>query len=220
MEPEITRLYRLRFNRDLVIRNKIWKVLCDDFFSKHIKNTDIVLDLGAGFCEFINNIKAKGKIAIDINPETRKFANKNVKVLICSSTKLPSSLKGKIDIVFVSNFFEHLPSKEDLAETLIEIKKILKRKGKVIVLMPNIRYVGASYWDFLDHQLPLTEKSMIEALNLNGFEILEVKTKFLPYSTKSKLPKAPILVKLYLKLPFLHSIFGQQSLVIAKKNAA
>jgi len=215
---EVSRLYRLRFNKDLSSRNAIWKVLCRDFFQKYIKPEDTVCDLGCGFCEFINNIKAKEKVAIDINPETKKYAAKNVRTIITSSTNLPKRLTSKADVVFVSNFFEHLPSREDLVKTLLEIKRILKKEGQVIILMPNIRYVGVAYWDFLDHQLPLSEKSMIEALELNGFKILEKRVKFLPYSTKSKLPKWPILVRSYLKIKPLHSIFGKQSLIVAVKN--
>lgn len=218
MEPEITRLYRLRFNKDLNERNLLWQILCRDFFQKYIKRTDAVFDLGSGFCEFINNIKAKHKVAIDINPETKKYAEKGVQVIISSSTNLPKKLSNKADVIFVSNFFEHLPTKEDLANTLLEIKRVLKNNGKIIVLMPNIRYVGAAYWDFLDHQLPLSEKSMIEALELNTFKILEKRVRFLPYSTKSNLPKTPFFVWLYLRAPFLHAIFGKQSLIIAKNK--
>ncbi|MDO8487495.1 MAG: methyltransferase domain-containing protein [Candidatus Curtissbacteria bacterium] len=217
MEPEITRLYRLRFDKDLKKRNEIWKILCRDFFQKYIKPSDTVCDLGAGYCEFINNIKAKIRIAIDINPETKKFANKGLATLITSSTNLPKNLYNKVDVVFASNFFEHLSTKEELAKTLVEINKILKTGGKIIVLMPNIRYIGAAYWDFLDHQLPLTEKSMVEALTLNGCRIIEKRNRFLPYTTKSRLPKMGFLVRLYLKLTPLHLLFGKQSLIIAQK---
>lgn len=218
MDSEITKLYRLRFKKELSSRNAIWAVLCHDFFQKYIKTTDTVCDLGAGYCEFINNIKAKYKYAVDLNPETKKYAAKEVKTVIKSSTNLPEKMTGKVDLVFASNFFEHLPTKEILAKTLIQIRTILRTKGLIIILMPNIRYVGSSYWDFLDHQLPLSEKSMIEALELNGFEILELRRKFLPYSTKSSLPKAPFLVHWYLLLRPLHQIFGKQSLIVAKKN--
>lgn len=218
MEPEITRLYRARFQKELGERNDIWKVLCRDFFQKYIKAADSVCDIGAGYCEFINNIQAKYRMAIDINPETAKYSTADVEAIICSSVKLPKKLFQKFDVVFASNFFEHLPSKEDLAKTLGQIKKILKKNGKLIILMPNIRYVGAAYWDFLDHQLPLSDKSMIEALELNGFKIVKAKSKFLPYSTKSSLPKSPLFVSLYLKLPPLHLIFGKQSLIVAQLN--
>ena len=217
MEYTTTRLYRLRFNKELKIRNEIWKVLCQDFFQKYIKPTDTICDLGAGFCEFINNIKAGNKIAVDINPDSKEYATSDVRVVICKSTNLSKKIKDKLDIVFASNFFEHLPTKEELVITIDEIKEVLKKGGKLIILMPNIRYVGSAYWDFLDHQLPLSDKSMIELLELNGFQILERRSKFLPYSTKSNLPKIPIFVRLYLKLTPLHLIFGKQSLIVAQK---
>lgn len=218
MAYSVSQLYRLRFASELQTRNQIWKVLCQNFFQKYVKKQDTVCDLGAGFCEFINNIKAKVKIAVDINPETKKYASPNVEVLIVSSTSLSKKLSKKVDVVFASNFFEHLPTKEDLSITIKEIKDVLRNGGKVIILMPNIRYVGPAYWDFVDHQLPLTDKSMVEILTLNGFEILEKRSKFLPYSTKSNLPKSPLLVSFYLKLKPLHWIFGQQSLIVAKKK--
>ena len=218
MEYTTARLYRLRFEKDIKIRNEIWKVLCQDFFQKYIKTTDTICDLGAGFCEFINNIKAQNKIAIDVNPESRKYAASDVQVVACKSVNLAQKIKDKLDVVFASNFFEHLPTKEELVITVDEIRKVLKKRGRLIILMPNIRYVGSAYWDFLDHQLPLSDKSMIELLELNGFQIIEKKSKFLPYSTKGNLPKIPILVRFYLKLTPLHLIFGKQSLIVAQKD--
>lgn len=217
MKTEITKLYRLRFNKEIQSRYQIWKILCTDFFQKYVKTTDTIYDIGAGYCEFINNIKAKNKVAIDINPETKKYANKNVKVIITTSTKLPKKLTSTTDVVFVSNFFEHLPTKDDLALTLNEIYRVLKKNGTFIILMPNIRYTGSRYWDFLDHQLPLTDKSMIEALELHNFKIQEARSKFLPYTTKGKYPKFNFLVRLYLMIPILHTIFGAQSLIVAQK---
>jgi len=217
MESPVTRLYRLRFEKELKTRNKIWQILCQDFFQKYVKPSDYICDLGAGFCEFINNIKAKKKFAVDVNPKTKKYAHKNIKVIISSSTQFTRKIKERVDIVFASNFFEHLSTKDELTLTVSEIKKILKKGGKLIILMPNIRHVGPAYWDFIDHQLPLTDRSMIELLQLNGFKLNELKSKFLPYSTKSRLPKSTIFVKLYLKFPLLYFIFGKQSLIIAQK---
>lgn len=217
---DIKELYINRFPEDeRTQRNRIWQVLCQAFFQKYIDPKNSVLDLGAGYCEFINNINATDKFAVDLNPETKKFATSGVKVYICSATNLPKNLSGKIDIVFASNFFEHLPTKEDVVLALAEAKRILKPKGKIIILHPNIRFLGGQYWDFLDHQLPLSEKSLAEALTLSGFEILQVIPKFLPYTTKTKVPKSDWIIKLYLKFKPLHLIFGKQSLIVAQKVA-
>jgi len=217
MRDIVGELYRLRFKRELESRNKIWEVLCKNFFQKFIRRSYTVCDLGAGYCEFINNIKAENKYAVDLNPETRRYARKGIKTVITSSTQLPKNLENKFDVVFASNFFEHLASKEELTKTLLEIKRVLKKGGQIIILMPNLRYVGAAYWDFLDHQLPLTEKSMVEALELHGFEINYLKIKFLPYSTKGNLPKHPLLVSIYLKFPLIHYFLGKQSLIVGQK---
>jgi len=98
MEYTTARLYRLRFEKDIKIRNEIWKVLCQDFFQKYIKTTDTICDLGAGFCEFINNIKAQNKIAIDVNPESRKYAASDVQVVACKSVNLAQKIKDKLDL--------------------------------------------------------------------------------------------------------------------------
>src|SRR3972149_11677749 len=100
MEYTTARLYRLRFEKDIKIRNEIWKVLCQDFFQKYIKTTDTICDLGAGFCEFINNIKAQNKSAIDVNPESRKYAASDVQVVACKSVNLAQKIKDKLDVVF------------------------------------------------------------------------------------------------------------------------
>ncbi len=217
MKRSVTQLYRLRFAKKLEIRQRVWKVLCQDFFQKYIDKGDTVCDLGAGYCELINNIKAKRRIAVDINTDTRKYAQHGVEVFIVSSTKMSSQIKVPIDILFASNFLEHLPTKEDLAKTILEVRKILKRGGKFIILMPNIKFVGAAYWDFIDHQLPLTEKAVIEALELSGFRIAELIQKFLPYTTKNRLPKVSLLIKLYLKIRPIHFLLGKQSLIVAAK---
>ena len=67
--------------------------------------------------------------------------------------------EGELDLVFTSNFFEHLPDKSSLGRTLEEIFRCLKPGGRLVAMGPNIRFTGGSYWDFWDHYLPLTEAS-------------------------------------------------------------
>ena len=78
---DIDRLYKKRFDgKDVLLRkNEIWEVLCAKFFQKFIDKNSVVLDIAAGYCEFINNIEAKEKIAFDLNPDSRKFASAEVK---------------------------------------------------------------------------------------------------------------------------------------------
>lgn len=217
MKDYLLSIYEGRFDESLAKRNAMWKILCKDYFQKFINHDATVLDLAAGYCEFINNIKCKTKIAVDLNPKTKQMANKDVVVYKVLSTDMPKSLTSKIDVVFVSNFFEHLDSKDELIDTLREVYRVLKKGGKVMILQPNIRLVGQRYWDYVDHTLPLTDQSLCEALGLTGFEVIFKKIRFLPYTANSKVPSAAFLIKLYLKLPIAQFLMGKQTFVIGRK---
>jgi hypothetical protein len=117
----------------------------------------------------------------------------------------------------MSNFLEHLPSKSVVLDTFKEAHRILAPGGRIIVLQPNIRFLPGEYWDFFDHHTPLTDRSLVEGLQLAGFAPTVVYPRFLPYTTKSRLPKATSLVKLYLKVPLAWRLFGKQALVVAEK---
>ena len=117
----------------------------------------------------------------------------------------------------MSNFLEHLKTKQEILETFIEIFRVLKPGGKVITLHPNIRYLYMDYWDYFDHHVPLTDKSIAEGLEVVGLKVDVSIARFLPFTTKSKIPKHPTLVKLYLKFPFIWKIMGKQTFVVATK---
>jgi ubiquinone/menaquinone biosynthesis C-methylase UbiE len=217
MKSYVNNIYNDRFDKNIEQRDVLWQILCKDFFQQFISKKSTVLDLAAGYCEFINNIEAKQKIAVDLNPQTKKMAKKGVRFYKALSTKLPKSLSGKVDTVFTSNFFEHLDSKDELMATLQEAHRVLKKGGQIMILQPNIKLVGGAYWDFVDHTLPITEKSLAEALVLNGFKITYQKTRFLPYTASSGKPIVPLFVRLYLKIPLAHYFMGKQTFMIAQK---
>lgn len=215
---ELEKLYRHRFDESELPRKvAIWKVLCHDFFSRFVDERDTVIDVGAGYCEFINNIKCGKKIAVDLNPRVREFAAPDVEVRNESCTKLTSLDDESADVVFMSNFLEHLPSKQMVFDTLAEARRILRRGGKLMILQPNVRLLPGAYWDFFDHHTPLTEHSLVEALTNLDMRPVRVIGRFLPYTTKSLLPQAPILVRLYLRFPPAWWLLGKQSFVMAER---
>ncbi len=97
---------------------------------------------------------------------------------------------------------------------------LLKPGGHVLILQPNIRLIGGSYWDFIDHQTALTEKSLSEAASMAGFKTKQVIARFLPYTTKSRLPQHPVLVRAYLHFPPAWLLLGKQTLYLGEKPAA
>jgi SAM-dependent methyltransferase len=215
---DLSRLYGERFSeRDQERKRAAWGVLCRHFLQRYVRPTDTVLDLGAGHCEFINLIRCRERIAVDLNPDVQRWADEGVRVLLTSSTDLGQVADESVDVVFAANFFEHLPDKESLLRTLLECRRVLRRGGRLLVIQPNIRAVGGRYWDFLDHHIPLTERTLTEAMAVVGLAAREVRARFLPYTTKSVLPLHPLLVRLYLVLRPVHRLLGGQAWVVGEK---
>jgi SAM-dependent methyltransferase len=210
-------IYDGRFSEeDLRYKRELWQVLCDDYFQRLVPRDATVVDLAAGTCEFINAIHCGRKIAVDLNPDVANHA-RGAEVVIAPSTDMPTIADDSVDVVFASNFFEHLPDSDSLLATLRECKRILRADGKIIVLMPNIRNLGGAYWDYLDHHLALTHHSLVEALQLAGYEPTEVIPRFLPYTVKDKrMPRSLGLVRLYLRARPAWRLLGKQMLVVAR----
>jgi len=219
---ELSKLYRTRFSdRDLEKKNKVWEIICKNYFQKFVKQSDKVLDLGAGYCEFINNINCSYKIAVDFNSDVCRYADKNVKIFLGNSTKLDFIDDDTIDVVFISNVLEHLESKAEIIQTLREVRRVLRPDGIVMILQPNIRFLHRAYWDFFDHNIPLSDRSLVEALSLVGLHCIKIIPKFLPYTTKSigsavKQAIKPLII-IYLYMPWLQRAFGKQLFIVAKK---
>jgi SAM-dependent methyltransferase len=154
---------------------------------------------------------------VDLNPDTSKFAAAGVKV-IQPYNEGPLELPDEsVNVVFASNFFEHLPSRQLIIDMLADIRRILVPAGKLIIVQPNIKYLYTYYWDYFDHQIALSEESMREVIVTSGFEIEILKARFLPYTFRSRFPKGGFFVKTYLKFPVLHHIFGKQMFIVARK---
>jgi SAM-dependent methyltransferase len=214
---ELQQIYRRRFSQTSEYRNRVWRVLTASFFSRWVPAGATVLDLGCGYGEFINNISAGKKYAMDLNPDTVKHLAPAVHFFEqdCSlSWPLPD---GTLDTVFTSNFFEHLPDKACLKRTLQQIFRCLKPGGRLIALGPNIKYLPGLYWDFFDHHVALTEAALSEVLETEGFHLEQVTARFLPYALVNA-PEYPLLLlRIYLAVPWLWRIKGRQFLIRAVK---
>ncbi|MEG4043181.1 methyltransferase domain-containing protein [Microcoleus sp. Pol17_C1] len=216
----LKKLYANRFDsRQLQAKVALWKVLIDEFLQEYVPPESTVLDIGGGYCEFINQIVAQKKYLIDLNPDSKLLAHPDVKVLNIDvlSFDEKSALSEQFDRIFISNFFEHLRNKEELIQIISFCFEALKPGGSLLVVQPNFKYSFKEYYDFIDHQLPITHLSLQELLQTVGFEIDLIIPRFLPFSTKGR-PASPWLLKVYLKLPFLWRLLGGQMFVKASKQ--
>jgi SAM-dependent methyltransferase len=208
--------YQQRFASLSSYRDSVWRVLVSEFFQRYVDPSSTVLELGSGWGEFIRHIHARRKIAMDLNPEMPSHVGSGIETVLQDCSRPWDIADSSLDIVFTSNFFEHLPDKDALRRTLLEAKRCLKDGGRIICLGPNIRFLHGAYWDFWDHFLPLTDRSLVEILHLAGFVVERVEPRFLPYSMSQGFTPPIGFISLYLRVPLLWRIFGKQFLVVGR----
>lgn len=220
LETEVGRLYRHRFPVEVLARRAaVWRVLCASWFARYIGSDARVLEVAAGYCEFINVIEAGEHVAVDLNPETKLHAAPHVAVYEGSAERIAEVVPSSyFDVVFMSNFLEHCRSREQVLAVLRSVAAVLKTGGRLLILGPNFRYCYKEYFDFFDHHLPLTEKAVVEALHLAGYEVEVVEPRTLPFTFRSRLPNWTWLVRLYLCMPFLWRLFGAQFFIVGRKT--
>jgi SAM-dependent methyltransferase len=215
---DIPAIYRHRFEATgLEKRKRIWAVLCRHFFDPLIGPDRDVLDLGCGYGEFVNHVVARSKVGVDMNPDCRQYLAPDVKFVQTPATHLAAIDSESVDVVFTSNFLEHLKSKAECDLVLAEVRRVLRPLGRFIVLGPNVRYVFREYWDFYDHHLPLSHLSLEEGLTASGFKVVRNVPRFLPYTMRSRLPTPDFLIRLYLAFPPAWRWLGKQFLIVAEK---
>ena len=215
-------LYENRFApEEEAFKARVWSILWRRVFSRYIRPDDVLVDVGGGYCELSNAAVARRRIVVDMNPGARSRAAPGVEVQIASAERMSFLSDGEATVAFTSNFFEHLPDKATLERVVQEIARVLRPGGRLIAMGPNVRLMPGAYWDFFDHHLPLSDRSVRELLETAGFEIERVEPRFLPATTKLSLPRWPWLVEAYLALRPLSSwAVGKQFLVIARKPGA
>jgi SAM-dependent methyltransferase len=216
-QSELARVYANRFDAVRDYRRQVWQVLVREFFQRFIPDKAVVLDLGCGYGEFINTIRADSKLGMDLNPKTKEHLEPEIRFLEQDcSTGWPLG-DAELDLVFTSNFFEHLTNKTALGRTLEQAFRCLKPGGRLIAMGPNIKFTEGRYWDFWDHYLPLTETSLSEGLVTRGFEIEQCYGRFLPYTMVGARRYPLWCVAAYVRLPWLWRWKGEQFLIIARK---
>ena len=70
---------------------------------------------------------------MDLNPESRQKLAPNIHFIAQDCSDEWPLGDCSLDVVFSSNFFEHLRAKDDLCRTLGEVHRCLKPGGRLIV---------------------------------------------------------------------------------------
>ena len=217
---DLESVYGHRFaDKDAAAKDALWAEICQ-YLQRYVDSALPVLDVACDRGDFIRHIRTSERWAVDVR-DVRRWLPADVRFHQSDGPSMASVLPAAhFGTVFMSNYLEHLPSAEVILRQLRAAWTVCRPGGRIIILQPNIRLVGPAYWDFLDHHKALTERSLREAAEASGFVTERVLTRFLPFTTKSRLPQRPSLVRWYLRMPFVWILMGKQTLYVGRKVAA
>ena len=208
--------FETRFSAD-PRREILWRSLVQYYFQSQISASDCVLELGAGYGHFINNVRAGRRIAQDLWPDFPKYLAAGVESHVGPVRDLSFLADNSVDFAFASNLFEHV-SQEDFAAVLTQLRKKLKPGGTITLLQPNYRYAFREYFDDYTHRTVYSHLSLCDFLQANSYEVVNCAARFLPLTLKSKIKVSPFLIRLYLMSPL--KPMGKQMLVRARPSQA
>jgi SAM-dependent methyltransferase len=216
-------------------RAMVWRVVAEHL-SRWVPTDAHVLEIGAGYCHWINAVRGARRVAVDVWPELPRHAAPGVEAVVADVTKDLRGLAGRttargtgsaspqgqaspaarpFDTVLASNLLEHFEPAVSSA-IVADVAAVLRSGGRFIIVQPNFRYAYREYFDDYTHRSIFTDVSLPNLLRSHGFEIELVAPKFLPYSMReARMPIAPWLIKLYLHSPFKPR--AGQMLIVARK---
>jgi hypothetical protein len=194
-------------------RRRVWKAICE-YLQRFVPPSSAVIDVGAGYCDFINQIQAKTKYAVDTNPDVARWIAPDVHFIQATSIESIDLPDHSLDVAVISNVLEHL-SPEQCSALFDCLDDLLTADGKVMVIQPNYFYCYRRYWDDFTHVRALSHVSLRDFLVSRGYRIVKLEKRFLPFSFESYLPKSYWMTKLYLA-SFWRPL-AAQTLVVAQR---
>ena len=197
-------------------RDVVWQVVASHL-AHLIPHHAHVLEIGAGYCAWINAVQAERRVATDIWPDVVRHAATGVDARVLDATTSLRSLgAAAFDVALASNVLEHF-APDTAAAVARDLLYVLKPGGRLLVIQPNFRYAWYNYFDDYTHRAVFTDVSLPAMLRAQGFAVDEVRARFLPYSMRdARLPIRAWLVRAYLRSPF--KPMAGQMLVVAHRD--
>ena len=191
-------------------RGPVWQHICR-YLERFMLPGAAVLELGAGWCDFSNQIRAARVVAMDIDDVVTAAAGPQVESVVGDCTDLSRFGSGEFDIIFASNLLEHL-QRADTERLLDGAARVLRPGGRLILMQPNFRLDPGRYFDDYTHVAIYTDRSLADHLSALGWNIDAVLPRFLPLTLRSKASRLTFHVPAYLRSP-IKPLAGQMLLV-------
>jgi SAM-dependent methyltransferase len=195
-------------------REKVWSYLTP-YLQRFVPENAAVLELGAGYCYFINSVRAARRVAVDVSPEIERWKGPDVEAISADALQyLRGTEPQQFDFILASNFFEHFEWPE-LNEMLTLLYRVLRPSGRLAIIQPNFRLVPGRYFDDYTHRAIFTDVSIGDWLRSGGFNVVELVPRFLPFTVKSRLGILSFLIPLYLRSP-IRPLAGQMFALVER----
>ena len=194
----------------------VWAVL-NGYLSRWIPADGRVLEIGAGYCDWINGVRAASRVAVDVWPDMPRFAAPGVEARVLdASSNLQTLGTRQFGAVLASNVLEHF-SPDAVPRLIEDVAALLRNGGRFVIIQPNFRYAYRNYFDDYTHRSIFTDVSLTALLRSRGFHIEQCLPRFLPYSMKGIRLRIPRwLIRAYLHSPFKPR--AGQMLIVARKD--
>ena len=212
----LAKVYEFRFAGLSQVKKDATWALVTRWIESKLGNPRSVLDPAAGRGEFIISSRAPERWACDLSDQRTSWPT-GITTRFGDIYKVDLPEKH-FDLIFVSNFLEHLATPDDIFQYLLQLRKSLKPDGKLAIMGPNFRFSANEYYDFADHLLPLSDRTVEEHLAAVDMKCERIIPRFLPLAFRSQRFSHPLLVKLYLAVPFFWRFYGKQFFIVATRT--
>ncbi len=144
----------------------------------NLKNSGNILDIGCGTGELLNYFQNQNWSCLGIEPNepARKFAKAHYNLRVEEEQSLETIPSQSFDIISMWHVLEHVP---DVNERIIQVKRILKNNGHLIIALPNPISRDAdyykTYWAGLDvprHLYHFSPQAFENLANRHNLEII------------------------------------------------
>ncbi len=204
-------------------RDMVWRVIAEHL-RPCVDPASRVLEIGAGYCHWINAVTAARRVAVDRWPGFPPHAAPGVETRVMDAAPAPPGSPGgletlgqeQFDVALASNVLEHFEP-DTAAQVVRAVAALLVTGGRFIVIQPNFKYASRDYFDDYTHRSIFTHVSLANLLRAEGFGIERCEPRFLPYSMReTRWPIRPWLVRAYLRSPFKPG--AGQMLIVGRKR--
>ncbi len=148
-----------------------------------------VLDYGSGPGILLKESVANLRYAIESDAHAIRTLQNELDVKVISL----NNADVKVDTIFASHVLEHLAA-EDLIETIVQLRNLLKLKGKMVIAVPDgashvsrLRRGSRDGIQFEPHTLYFSLKSLIDTLKKCGLTVTCVSSKAKSMTSNPKL---------------------------------